>query len=95
MATKPMPNEELIEVFDTQEESEAQVVRGLLETAGIEALITGLDAPQDVLPGVGGVVIRVPAEQAEEARRLIEEYRVQGDFSEDESLDETPPEEPV
>lgn len=95
MATKPMPNEELVEVFDTQEESEAQVVRGLLETAGIDALITGLDAPQDVLPGVGGVVIRVPAEQAEEARRLIEEYRTQGDISEDESLDETPPEEPV
>jgi putative signal transducing protein len=93
MATKPMPNEELLEVFDTQEESEAQVVRGLLETAGIDALITGLDAPQDVLPGVGGVVIRVPAEQAEEARRIIEEYRTQGDFIEDESADEIPPEE--
>jgi hypothetical protein len=95
MATKPMPNEELVEVFDTQEESEAQVVRGLLETAGIDALITGLDAPQDVLPGVGGVVIRVPAEQAEEARRMIDEYRTQGEVSEDESSDETPPGEPA
>lgn len=98
MATKPMPNEELVEVFDTQEESEAQVVLGLLETAGIDALITGLDAPQDVLPGVGGVVIRVPAHQAEEARRRIDDYRTSAaeDVSEDESLtDELPPEEPA
>ncbi len=97
MATKPMPNEELVEVFDTQEESEAQVVRGLLETAGIDALITGLDAPQDVLPGVGGVVIRVPEEQAEEARRIIEEYRTQGEAGEDddETVTDESPEEPA
>jgi len=91
MATQPMPDEELVEVFDTQEESEAFVVRGLLETAGIDALITGLDAPQDVLPGVGGVVVRVPAGQAEEARRLIEEYRSppgENDVSEEELPDE-------
>jgi Putative prokaryotic signal transducing protein len=96
MATKPMPNEELVEVFDTQEESEALVIKGLLETAGIPALITGLDAPQEVLPGVGGVVVRVPAEQAEEARRMIDEYRTQDGVSEDESLSgELPPEEPA
>ncbi len=86
MATKPMPNEELVEVFDTQEESEAQVVRGLLETAGIDALITGLDAPQDVLPGVGGGVVRVNPDQAEEAKQIIEDYRASGeaeDVSED------------
>lgn len=74
MATQPLPNEKLIEVFDTAEESEALVVRGLLETAGIDALITALDNPQDVFP-VGGVIIRVPASQADEARRVIEEYR--------------------
>ena len=51
-------------------------VRGLLESAGIDALISALDNPQDVFP-VGGVIIRVPASQAEEARRLIE----QGGFS--------------
>ncbi len=76
MATQPIPNhDDLVEVFDTMEESEAMVVRGLLESAGIEALISSLDAPQDVLPGVGGVIIRVPAGQADEALRLIEEYR--------------------
>jgi hypothetical protein len=66
---------ELVEVFDTQQESEAMIVRGLLESAGIEALLSSLDAPQDVLPGVGGVIIRVPADQGDDARRIIEEYR--------------------
>src|SRR5205823_3984189 len=69
---------DLVEVFDTQQESEALVVRGLLESAGIDALVSSLDAPQDVLPGVGGVVLRVRADQAEEARRMIEDYRVSG-----------------
>ena len=73
---RALDNAELVEVFDTQQESEALVVKGLLESAGIESVITGLDAPQEVLPGVGGVVIRVLPDQAEEARRMIEEYRV-------------------
>lgn len=68
-------NPDLVEVFDTQEESEAWVVQGLLESAGIEAVITGLDAPQNVLPGVGGVLVRVSPEDAEEARRIIAENR--------------------
>ncbi len=68
-------NDEMVVVFDTEQESEAMVVQGLLESAGIENFITNLDAPQDVLPGVGGVVIQVSPEQAEEARKVIEEYR--------------------
>jgi hypothetical protein len=77
MATsyQPDPDAELVEVFDTQQESEAMVVNGLLESAGIESILSNLDAPQDVLPGVGGVVIRVNPEQAEAARQIIEEYR--------------------
>ena len=66
------PNEELVKVFDTEQESEAMVVRGLLEANGIESVIENLDAPQEVLPGVGGVIVLVRAEQAEEAARLIE-----------------------
>ncbi len=95
MSSNPQPNAELVEVFDTQEESEAFVVKGLLESAGIEALVSGLDAPQDILPGVGGVIIRVPADQADEARRLIEDYRTQGPQAADEeallSEEEEPP----
>ena len=68
-------HDELVEVFDTKEESEAMVVRGLLESAGIDAILTALDAPQDILPGVGGIIVRVSPERAAEARGLIEEYR--------------------
>jgi len=66
---------ELEQVFDTKEESEALVVRGLLASNGIESLETALDAPQDVLPGVGGIVLSVRADQAAQARLMIEEYR--------------------
>jgi hypothetical protein len=90
MATSPQRNEELVQVFDTEQESEALVVRGLLESAGIDAIVTGLDAPQDVLPGVGGVVIRVPADQADEARNLIEDYRSHGDAEDGELNSEVP-----
>ncbi|HYN14234.1 MAG TPA: DUF2007 domain-containing protein [Terriglobales bacterium] len=72
----PQPvDEPLVDVFGSKEDSEALVVQGLLDSAGIDSVIVSLDAPQEVLPGVGGVVIRVAAENAEEARRLIEEYR--------------------
>ena len=72
---RPMPDEKLARVFDTEQESEALIVRGLLESSGIDADVTSLDAPQDILPGVGGTVILVREEDAAEARRLIEEYR--------------------
>lgn len=75
MATKPMPNQELVEVFGSKEESEAMVVSGLLETAGIDCMVTATDAPQDVLPGVGGTVVKVAAEEADAARQIIEDYR--------------------
>jgi hypothetical protein len=67
--------QELVSVFDTMDEAEALVVQGLLESNGIETLLTNRDAPQDVLPGVGGVLVRVRPEDAEEAREIIEAYR--------------------
>jgi hypothetical protein len=77
---RPNPNEKLVRVFDTEQESEALVVRGLLESAGIDSDLTSLDAQQDILPGVGGTIILVREEDAVEARRLIEDYRqVSGD----------------
>ncbi|MBZ5629253.1 MAG: DUF2007 domain-containing protein [Acidobacteriia bacterium] len=97
MATKPTPNAELVEVFGSKEESEVMVVSGLLESAGIDCMVTALDAPQDVLPGVGGVVVRVAAERADEARRIIEEYRAsaENDASDDELTAEGETEEPA
>ena len=71
---RPNPDEKLVNVFDAEQESEVMVVRGLLESAGIDSDMTALDAPQDVFP-VGGTIILVREEQADEALRLIEEYR--------------------
>ena len=90
MSTQPKPDAELVEVFDTQQESEAMVVHSLLTSAGIESLVANLDAPQDVFPGVGGVVVRVNPEDAEEAREIIADYRTDAasSASEDESEDE-------
>ena len=56
----PSPNKALVRVFDTEQESEALIVNGLLQSAGIQSDLTSLDAPQDILPGVGGTVILVP-----------------------------------
>jgi Putative prokaryotic signal transducing protein len=72
---KPNPNEKLVRIFDTDQESEAFVVRGLLESSGIDCDMANLEAPQDILPGVGGIVILVREEDAAEARRVIEENR--------------------
>ncbi len=90
MAETTEGHEELVKVFDTDEESEALVVRGLLESAGIEAMIQNREAPQDILPGVGGVVILVRPEQAEDARATIEEYRNHPTTDADEAVSEEP-----
>jgi hypothetical protein len=75
MSTQPTADPELVEVFDTMQESEAMVVHGLLASAGIESAITNLQAPQDVFPGIGGISIRVNPAREEEARRLIDDFR--------------------
>ena len=74
MAEKPNPKERLVKVFDAEQESEALVVRGLLESNGIESLTRPDDLEQDLFP-VGGVAIMVREEQAEEAKELIEAFR--------------------
>ena len=84
---RPNPNEKLVRIFDTEQESEALVVRGLLESAGIDCDITSLDAQQDILPGVGGTVILVREEDAAKARKMIEEYRQAPDALETAEID--------
>jgi hypothetical protein len=85
MSAQPTADPELVEVFDTMQESEALVVHGLLTSAGIESVVANLQAPQDVFPGVGGLSIRVNPAQEEEARRLIDDYRTNA-ASDDDSL---------
>ncbi len=90
MAEAANDHEELVKVFDTDEESEAMVVRGLLESAGIDAMTQNREAPQDILPGVGGVVVLVRPDQAEEAVQTIEEYRSNPTTDADEAVSEEP-----
>ena len=90
MADKPEPMEKLVKVFDTDVESEALVVQGLLDSAGIPAVISNREAPQDILPGVGGVIILVREEQAAEAEAMIEEFRAHPATDADEEISEEP-----
>lgn len=74
-AVQPNPDKKLVKVFDTEQETEAMVVKGLLESAGIESDMKSLDAVQDTFPGVGGTIILVGEEDAGEATKIIEDYR--------------------
>lgn len=72
---KPEPNEKLIKVFDTEQENEAIVVQGLLESAGIQSDLKSIDAVQNAFPGVGGTLLLVREQDAAEAKKIIESYR--------------------
>ena len=89
-APQPDPNEKLVKVFDTEQESEAMVVKGLLESAGIEVDMKSIDAPQDTFPGVGGSIILVREEDASDASKIIEEYRKQPPLEDDEETADIP-----
>jgi len=72
---QPEPNEKLIKIFDTEQENEALVVQGLLQSAGIDSDLNSIDAIQDAFPGVGGTFILVREEDAREAEKIIAAYR--------------------
>jgi Putative prokaryotic signal transducing protein len=88
-APKPEPNEKLVKIFDTEREPEAMVVQGLLESAGIDSDLKSIDAVQDAFPGVGGTVILVREEDAEEAGKIIESYRQSPPLDDDETAEIT------
>ena len=71
---RPDPNEKLVKVFDSEQESEAMVVKGLLESAGIDSDLTSASLLQDMFPGLGGMIILVRAEDSDKAQKLIAEY---------------------
>jgi len=96
MAAQPNPaaGSDLVIIFDTKDEAEAMVVKGLLESAGIDTMISNPEVPQDVLPGVGEIVIRVRPDQAEAARNLIAEQRqgmISQDFNDSDFAENEPP----
>jgi len=82
MSTQPTADPELVEVFDTMQESEAMVVHGLLTSSGIESFVAYREAP-DVLAAVGGLSVRVNPAQEQEARRIIEDYRANAELADD------------
>jgi len=75
---RPDPNEKLVKVFDSELESEAMVVKGLLDSEGIDNDLTAAAMLQDMFPSIGGTIILVREPDAEAARRVIEEYRQSG-----------------
>ena len=69
----PNPDEKLVKVFGSEQEPEALVVKGLLDSAGIDSDLTSASLVQDAFPGLGGMIILVREEDAEAARGLIAE----------------------
>ena len=69
---------ELTVVFRTQSDIEANVVRGLLETHGISAVLSSV-GPHAIFPmrisGLGAMRLTVRAEAAKAATRLIAEFQ--------------------
>ena len=88
--SRPDPNEKLVKVFDSEEESEALVVKGLLDSANIESDLASASLLQEAFPGLGGMIILVREEDAEKARSLIAEYRrpasADGEVDDDETV---------
>jgi len=72
---RPNPTKKLVRVFDTEQESEALVVHGLLESSGIDSDITSPGCTAGHSSWLGGTIILVREEDAGKARRVIEEYR--------------------
>ena len=87
-AAVPVPNENLVRVFTTEQESEAMVVKGLLDSAGIDSQFGENENSPDVLP-VGGIGILVRESDADKATQVIEEYRLtpEEEAAEEDELD--------
>ena len=71
---------EFVTVYRAWGEAELQVVKGLLESSGIECRLVP-QGPRSIYPvtvdGLAEVWIMVPRERAEEAQALIAAYRSQ------------------
>jgi ribonuclease III len=72
--------DDLTVVFRTSSDIEARVVQGLLESHGIELMLSQ-GSPRSIFPvqldGIAEIKISVRSEDADEARRLIESHRTE------------------
>lgn len=65
---------DMVEVYRAAGESEAAIIRGLLESHGIPSLLRSNAAPSVhvfLVDGMGEVRVMVPASAADRARKLI------------------------
>ncbi len=71
---------DLVVIFRTHSDIEAQIVRGLLEAHGVMSVLSS-DVPHSIFPlsvdGLNEVRIGVHASEAEEAQRIIESHRTE------------------
>ena len=71
---------DLVVIFRTHSDIEAQIVRGLLETHGIMSVMSS-DIPHSVFPlsvdGLGETRLSVHHSEAEDAQRIIESHRTE------------------
>jgi len=92
---RPDPREKLVKVFESEQEPEALVVKGLLDSAGIDSDLTSASLVQDAFPGLGGMILLVREEDAEAARRVIAEGQRSSpeddDTAEIQIIEEPPP----
>jgi hypothetical protein len=84
---RPDPNEKLVKVFGSEAESEAMVVKGLLEAAGIDSDLTSASLVQDMFPGLGGMIILVREEDEGRARQAIAEFQENPAADDDETAE--------
>ena len=52
------------------------MVKGLLDSAGIDSDLTSASLVQDAFPGLGGMIILVREDDAEAARQVIAEAAI-------------------
>ena len=68
-------------IFRTWDDTEAELIRGLLESYGIPCSVIS-DITHSVVPltvdGLGEIRLSVPSEAAEEAETILQEHRADG-----------------
>jgi ribonuclease-3 len=71
---------DLVVIFRTQSDVEASIVRGLLEANGVMSIVSSA-VPHSIFPltvdGLGEVRISVRADEADDARRIIDDHRTE------------------
>ncbi len=83
-------DEEMVPVYTARDETEAKIIKGILEDAGI-AVLEKADFAQTVHPMAAALndeQICVPASQAEDAIALLEDYESDFDDEDEERYEE-------